>query len=268
MFSKIYIFPGFDPVFLQIGPFAIHYYALAYIGGLGLAIYNAQYFTHYMQKPFHKKQLWDAFNWLLVGTILGGRFGYVIFYNFSYYIRHPIEIFYIWQGGMSFHGGMIGVILGSFLYCRRTKLNFLSFSDMIGMVIPIGLLFGRLTNFINGELWGRPTNGEWGVVFPNAGSAPRHPSQLYEAFLEGIVLYLVLFLIGKYTKILHRPGMMAINFIIGYSMMRFIVEFFREPDAHLGLFYLDLSRGQYLSLLQFLFGVSAFIIFTLHYRKK
>ena len=139
---------------------------------------------------------------------------------------------------------------------------------MVSMVIPIGLFFGRLTNFINGELWGRPTNGGWGVVFPNAGSAPRHPSQLYEAFLEGIVLYVLLFLIGKYTKILHRPGMMAINFIIFYSIMRFIVEFFREPDAHLGLFYLDLSRGQYLSLLQFLVGVSCFVIFTYHYRKK
>ena len=179
-----------------------------------------------MQKPFRKKQLWDAFNWLLVGTILGGRFGYVIFYNFSYYINHPIEIFYIWQGGMSFHGGMIGVILGSFLYCRRGKLNFLSFLDMVSMVIPIGLFFGRLTNFINGELWGRPTNGEWGVVFPNAGSAPRHPSQLYEAFLEGIVLYVVLFLIGKYTKTLHRPGMMGIGFIIFYSITTFYCRVF------------------------------------------
>ncbi len=258
----IYVFPEFDPVLLRIGPLAIHYYALAYVGGLFLAITNARYLTRLQSQPFQKQEIIESFNWVLLGMILGGRIGYVCFYNASYYFSHPVQILYIWQGGMAFHGGMIGVAIALWFYSRKYRLNFLSFMDITVIVAPIGLFLGRISNFINGELWGRATNGNWGVIFSHIDAQPRHPSQLYEAGLEGIFLYFCLFMFAKYTFILKKPGWLSCVFLINYALIRFFVESFRQPDAHIGLAYFDLSRGQYLSLLQLLFGIILLILLS------
>ena len=194
----------------------------------------------------------DALFFGALGVILGGRFGYVVFYQFGYFIQHPLEIFYVWQGGMSFHGGFLGVLVAMWIFARKYKLKWLSIMDFVAPLVPIGLGAGRMGNFINGELWGRVTNADYGMVFPKVDSALRHPSQLYEFALEGVVLFLVLWI---YSSKPRETGAISALFLIGYGSFRFLAEYTREPDDYLGLLSMGLSMGQWLSLPMVLLGI-------------
>ncbi|HUD50957.1 prolipoprotein diacylglyceryl transferase [Parvibaculum sp.] len=253
-------FPNIDPVLIHIGPLAIRWYALAYIAGLVLGwryilgmIDTPKLWTG--SAPITKLEIDDALLWAALGVILGGRIGYVFVYNFDYYSSHPAEIFTVWQGGMSFHGGAFGVLVALAIFARRRNIPMLTLMDLVSAAQPIGQFFGRIANFINSELWGRPTDMPWGVVFPNGGPMPRHPSQLYEAALEGIVLFLVLRLLTHRFKLLQRPGTIMGVFIMGYGVSRVIVEFFREPDVQVGYLYGGwLTMGMVLSIPMILIG--------------
>ncbi len=253
-------FPNIDPVLIHIGPLAIRWYALAYIAGLVL---GWRYILRMIDTPklwrgsapISKLEVDDALLWAALGVILGGRIGYVFVYNFSYYMAHPNEIFTVWHGGMSFHGGALGVLVALAIFSRRRNIPALTLMDLVCAAQPIGQFFGRIANFINGELWGRPTDVPWAMVFPTGGPIPRHPSQLYEAALEGIVLFLVLRLLTHRFKLLQRPGTVMGIFIMGYGLSRVIVEFFREPDAQVGYLYGDwLTMGMVLSVPMILAG--------------
>ncbi|NWH09481.1 MAG: prolipoprotein diacylglyceryl transferase [Alphaproteobacteria bacterium] len=243
-------FPNIDPVAIEIGWFAIRWYAIAYLAGLALGwLYVRALVTNaglWGLKPggpgiATKGQIDDLLIWAAVGVILGGRLGHVLFYglvlNSSYYIDNPLKIFAYWEGGMSFHGGLIGVVVAIIFYARSVGLNMYQLGDAVALATPIGLFFGRIANFINGEIWGRPTTLPWGVIFPNAHPAgvPRHPSQLYEAFLEGLMLFLVLNVLARYAKALHRPGLITAIFLILYGFFRIFVEvLFRDSNNKLG----------------------------------
>jgi phosphatidylglycerol:prolipoprotein diacylglycerol transferase len=201
----------------------------------------------------------------MIGIIIGGRLGYVIFYNPDYYLNNLLEIFKLWNGGMSFHGGFIGVVFAVIYSSRISKTAILILADLIAIVAPIGIFFGRLANFINGELYGRITNHSFGMIFPNAGNSPRHPSQLYEAFFEGFLLFIIMLLFIKFTNILNKKGLITALFLSCYGSFRFMIEFFREPDANIGLLYFNFSMGQLLSLPMIIVGLY-FIIFIA--RKK
>ena len=201
----------------------------------------------------------------MIGIIIGGRLGYVIFYNPDYYLNNLLEIFKLWNGGMSFHGGFIGVIFAVIYSSKISKTPILILADLIAIVAPIGIFFGRLANFINGELYGRITNHSFGMIFPNAGNSPRHPSQLYEAFFEGFLLFIIMLLFIKFTNILNKKGLITALFLSCYGSFRFMIEFFREPDANIGLLYFNFSMGQLLSLPMIIVGLY-FIIFIA--RKK
>ncbi len=248
-------YPEIDPIALQLGPLAIRWYALAYISGILLGM---TYMSHLLKRmadpPLEKKQLEDLLLWSVLGIILGGRIGYVLFYNLPFYLEHPQEIVQVWHGGMAFHGGMAGLILAFFLYTKRHGKPFLPVMDLAAAAAPIGLFFGRLANFINGELYGRVTDAPLGMVFPGGGDLPRHPSQLYEAGLEGLLLFLTIFLLVRYARALEKPGLLGGVFLAGYGLARFTVEWFREPDAQLGLLSLGLSMGQWLSVPMILLG--------------
>lgn len=246
--------PILDPVIFQIGLLSIRWYSLAYIFGIILAWFVIKYFNS-KQRVFNDKNMSDDFFlYAVLSIILGGRIGYVLFYNFLFYIQNPLEIFKIWQGGMSFHGGLIGCIVGSYLLCKKYKINCLAFCDLLAIAAPIGLFFGRIANFINMELYGRITTSKIGVIFPNAGSLPRYPSQLFEAFLEGLVLFCILFYLAKFTKIRKYNGALSGIFLIGYAISRFIVEFFREPDIQIGYILNVFTMGQLLTIPVFVFG--------------
>lgn len=241
-------YPNIDPALFRFGPFEIRWYGLMYVVG---------FLAAYLLIPRQKRAqvlgldgrgLQDLLFYLAVGLVVGGRFGYVLFYqasNLGEYLRHPLEIIAVWHGGMSFHGGLIGAMLAGVLFSQRRKLPFWDLADLTITVVPIGLGLGRLGNFINGELFGRPTDLPWGMVFPGGGPLPRHPSQLYEAFLEGACLFL--FLWGMRDRPF-RPGAMVCLFLGGYGVARFAVEFFREPDPQIGLLWGFLSMGQVLSI--------------------
>jgi phosphatidylglycerol:prolipoprotein diacylglycerol transferase len=260
-------FPGFDPVLMQIGPFAIRWYALAYICGILLGWWYARFivrtgrFWWYQRAPFKVEDYDDFIVWVTVGIILGGRTGYVLFYNLPHFIAHPLEMFEIWKGGMSFHGGFIGCVLATVLFSYRRGISTLSLGDVTCAVAPIGLLLGRIANFINGELWGRTTDVPWAFIFPGGGDVPRHPSQLYEAGLEGIVLFAILAVLVNQGA-LKRPGFIIGAFAIGYSAARIFVEYFREPDAQLGYLWNSFTMGQLLSLPLLLAGLG-FIAYSL-----
>jgi phosphatidylglycerol:prolipoprotein diacylglycerol transferase len=251
-------YPQIDPILLSIGPLAIRWYGLMYVMG-----FAAAYWLVLIQaRRFGWKQLlshMDNLNLaLILGVILGGRLGYVIFYNPLYYLHHPGEILATWSGGMSFHGGCIGVVLAGFWYCRKRELDFWKAADLYVATVPVGLFWGRIGNFINGELYGRVTSVPWAMVFPDGGPLPRHPSQLYEAFLEGIVLFLLLWSLkalpwNKSQKNWPHGTLLAL-FLCGYGCCRFLVEFFREPDAQLGFILMHLSMGQLLSSFMILAG--------------
>lgn len=249
-------FPMIDPVLVQFGPIAIRWYALAYIAGLVL---GWRYMIWLAGQPgaLVKPQDADDFlTWAVLGVILGGRLGYVLFYKPAYYFAHPLEILQTWQGGMSFHGGFLGVLVATLIYCRRRDIRFWAFIDMAAVVTPIGLFFGRIANFINSELWGRTTDVPWAFVFPNGGPYPRHPSQLYEAGLEGLVLVLVLHMVWRQDRWRTKPGVISGAFLIGYGLSRIIVEFFRQPDAHLGFLAGGATMGQLLSVPMVLAGMA------------
>jgi len=258
-------YPEFDPVLVQIGPFAIRWYALAYIAGILLGWLYARALIRADRlwggkAPMTTTDFDDFILWVTLGIILGGRIGYVLFYNFSYFAEHPPEIFEIWHGGMSFHGGFTGCVLAVVLFARKRGIPILSLGDVTCAVGAIGLFLGRIANFINGELWGRPSDMPWAMVFPTGGPLPRHPSQLYEATLEGLVLLVGLAVLIR-AGALRRPGLIIGCFAVGYSIARVICEFFREPDAQLGFLWGGMTMGMLLSVPLFLAGL-AFIIYA------
>jgi len=248
--------PGIDPVIYKIGPLAVRWYGLMYLLGFAAAYGIILALVRRRKLPLDRDGVADYLFYAVLGVVLGGRLGYTLFYNFGYYLRHPLEILYVWEGGMSFHGGLLGVVVASLLFCRRRQLAVLPFADVLVTASTIGLGLGRIGNFINAELWGRPTDLPWGMVFPAAGGMPRHPSQLYQALLEGIVLFVVLWWLHRREA---RPGVPFFVFFLLYGCFRFLVEFVREPDAHLGLLSLGLSMGQWLSLPMILFGVGGLL---------
>ena len=246
-------FPAIDPVALALGPVLIRWYALAYIAGILLGWRYAMVLCRRAPQLVSPKQMDDFILWLTLGIVLGGRIGYVVFYNPHHYLEHPAQALALWQGGMSFHGGLLGVLLAMYLFARKEKLPYFVLADVVAVCVPFGLFFGRLANFINGELWGRTTDMPWGFVFPTGGPLPRHPSQLYEAFLEGVVLFAVLWwLLRRGARA--RPGIISGAFLAVYGAARFIVEFVREPDAQLGYLTFGLTMGQYLCLPMLAYG--------------
>jgi phosphatidylglycerol:prolipoprotein diacylglycerol transferase len=248
-------FPVIDPVLIQIGPFVIRWYPLAYVIGIVLGWLYVRALAARRQKLLTPKMLNDFVSWAVLGIVLGGRIGYVVFYNPSYYLANPRQVFALWQGGMSFHGGLIGVILAMLLFARRRDLQFLQLSDTVATAAPIGLFFGRLANFIDGELFGWPSHVPWAMVFPGGGPLPRHPSQLYEAALEGLLLFCVLAVAAWRYQALRRPGLMSGLFLCGYALCRMTVELFREPDPQLGFLIGGATMGQLLSVPMFVFGI-------------
>lgn len=254
-------FPAIDPVAFSVGPLSVRWYGLMYVFGfLAAWLLGRRRAARRKQLdgPFTPQQFDDILVWSLVGVIVGARLGYVLFYKLPFYLDNPLDVLSVWQGGMSFHGGLIGVILAQWLAGRRHKAGFLRTMDFIAPLVPPGLFFGRLGNFINAELWGRPTDLPWGMVFPGpqAGPLPRHPSQLYEAGLEGVALFLILWIYSARPRRTKRAGAVSGLFLIGYGCFRFTVEFAREPDAHLG--YLAggwLTMGMLLCLPMLALGV-------------
>lgn len=246
-----WVFPGFDPIAIQIGPLAVHWYGLMYLLGFVFAWLLANYRAKQPGSQWSKDQVSDVLFYGFLGVIVGGRLGYVFFYQFDAFLDDPLYLIKIWTGGMSFHGGLIGVIAALWLFARKTGKTFFAVSDFIAPLIPFGLGAGRIGNFINGELWGRVTDAPWGIIFPAAGMAARHPSQLYQFALEGVALLIILNLAWR----LRAPrGAISGLFLACYGLFRFLVEFVREPDVQLGL-YLDLfSMGQLLSMPMMLAG--------------
>ena len=255
-------FPNIDPVIFSVGPLQVRWYGLMYVLGFGASLLLVK---HQIRK-FGFRELdvhFENLNLvLIISLVLGGRLGYVLFYNLPYYLKHPAEIMATWQGGMSFHGGMLGLIIGAAVFCRRKKLDFWRTADFYAVTIPIGLGLGRIGNFINGELYGRETDVAWGMVFPGGGPLPRHPSQLYESFFEGLILFLVLWVLKEKQKppSAWASGSMVAIFLILYGIFRIGVEFFREPDAHLGFIALGMTMGQLLSSLMIVAGILLFLV--------
>ncbi|MGE0109383.1 MAG: prolipoprotein diacylglyceryl transferase [Bdellovibrionales bacterium] len=249
------IFPPLDPVLVEWGPLVIRWYALAYLAGFILGWWRCQTLSKRFGSSPSVQDYDDFLSWAVVGTILGGRLGYVLFYQFDYYLSAPLEALKVWHGGMSFHGGMLGVGIAAWLFVRRRRINWLRFTDILSCVAPIGLGLGRLANFVNGELFGRPTDVPWGVIFPHGGDLPRHPSQLYEAALEGVVLYIILAFLARFSVVRQRQGILTGAFLISYAIFRFIVEFFRQPDPQLGYLYAGATMGQLLCVPMCLLGL-------------
>jgi phosphatidylglycerol:prolipoprotein diacylglycerol transferase len=240
-------FPAIDPVAIAVGPLTIRWYALAYVAGILLGWRFGLYLCRKNPEKLTPQQLDDLVLWITLGIILGGRVGYVLFYKPAYFLANPAEIAMLWQGGMSFHGGMLGVFLAIWIYTRRQGVRFFVATDVIGMCIPFGLCFGRIANFINGELYGRTTDVPWGVIFPGTDGTPRHPSQLYEAGLEGVALLLLLYVAWRLGAQRH-VGLLSGLFMVGYGCARSVVELARQPDAHLGFLWGGFTMGQFLSL--------------------
>ncbi|PPR12080.1 MAG: Prolipoprotein diacylglyceryl transferase [Alphaproteobacteria bacterium MarineAlpha11_Bin1] len=248
-------YPTIDPVLVEIGPFAVRWYALSYIVGILLAWRYMIWVSRRSTSDITKEHIDDFVVWATLGIVLGGRLGYVIFYKPSYYLQNPIELLAVWQGGMSFHGGFLGVIFAVWLFCRRRGYSWIAVSDVIACAAPLGLFLGRIANFINGELYGRVTESPLGMVFPGGGPLPRHPSQLYEAALEGLVLFFVLFWLALRPVSFEKRGLLSGVFLAGYSIGRFTAEFFRQPDAHIGFLAFGTTTGQWLSTPLFIAGV-------------
>jgi phosphatidylglycerol:prolipoprotein diacylglycerol transferase len=263
--------PVFDPVAISLGPIAIRWYALAYICGIVLGWIYARSLLKNEKlwggpAPISLTQLDDFILWVTIGIIVGGRTGYVLFYNLPFFMQNPAAIFKLWEGGMSFHGGFLGCVVAVMWFARRNGIPILSLGDITTAVAPIGLLLGRVANFINSELWGRVTDDSvpWAVIFPNGGPLPRHPSQLYEAFLEGIVLFIVLAVMVRMGA-LKRPGLILGSFILIYALARITGELFREPDPQLGFLWRGLTMGMLLSVPMIFAGI---ILMVQAWRRK
>tara|TARA_B100000809_G_C15040212_1_gene495271 strand:+ start:481 stop:1254 length:774 start_codon:yes stop_codon:yes gene_type:complete len=248
---------NFDPVAIQIFSIEIRWYSLAYIFGI---LIGWLYCKKILIKDKNISKLFDdLISYLIIGIILGGRLGYVIFYNLEYFSTNPIEILMIWQGGMSFHGGLLGVLASTIIYAKKHNVNKFIFLDLIAGSAPIGIFLGRIANFLNSELYGRETNILWSVIFTRIDNITRHPSQIYEALLEGVILFFILFFFIKKNYLL-KPGLISSLFLIFYSLFRFLVEFFRVPDEQVGFIYLNLTIGQIISLIFLAFGFYLFFI--------
>jgi phosphatidylglycerol---prolipoprotein diacylglyceryl transferase len=247
-------FPAIDPVAVHLGPLTVRWYALAYMAGLIFAVW-------YARRLVSTPALWagkvptlephevdDLLLWATLGVVLGGRIGYVLFYNLPHYLAHPLDIFRVWTGGMSFHGGFFGVAVALYLFGRRREVGLDRLLDLAAPGVPVGLMLGRIANFINGELWGRPSDAPWAMVFPAGGDVPRHPSQLYEAALEGVVLFIALRIATHRYHALSKPGLVSAVFAIGYALARIVSEFFRQPDVQIGYLKGGLTMGMLLSL--------------------
>ncbi len=248
-----------NPVLFDFGFLAIRWYSLAYIFGILFGWWFGKKIItkKFKNVNFNARDFDDIITYVIISMLIGGRFGYVLFYNFNYYFSNPLEILKIWEGGMSFHGALLGIIFGTCLFAIKKNIQMFFLLDIVAVVSPIGIFFGRIANFINGELVGKSTDVFWGVVFPNFDSLPRHPSQLYEAFLEGILLFIILILI--LLKNNYKIGTCSYMFLIFYGLFRIISEFFREPDAQLGYVFLDLlSMGSVLSIIMILAGMIIF----------
>lgn len=247
-------FPAIDPVLVHLGPLAIRWYALAYIAGIIIGWHWMKRLVLLGPTVATRQQVDDFVTWAVLGVILGGRLGYVLFYGFERYLTAPWEALYVWQGGMSFHGGAAGVILAIILFCRQQKISILGFGDRICAVVPVGLFFGRIANFINGELWGRVSDVPWAMVFPTGGPLPRHPSQLYQAAMEGLILLAVVQVLVHIPAIRARLGFVSGAFLAGYGIARMVGELFRQPDAQLGFLFAGVTMGQLLSIPMVLVG--------------
>jgi phosphatidylglycerol:prolipoprotein diacylglycerol transferase len=262
-------FPNIDPVAFAIGPVEIRWYALAYMAGFILGWQYCLYLAGISKdgrRPF-KTDIDDFLPWAVLGVILGGRAGYVFFYQPELYWDDPLEAFKLWHGGMAFHGGITGVILAMLGFSRLRGIPFLNLADIIACVTPIGLFFGRIANFINGELFGRVTTAPWAVNFPRGGELPRHPSQLYEALLEGLALFVILLVLSRMKRVRERPGILAGAFLLGYGVFRAFIEFFRGPDIQVGFLFDILTLGQILCLPMILGGAGliAYAVFKKHH---
>ena len=260
------MYPHIDPVALQIGPLAIHWYGLTYLAGFALFMFlGMRRLSHQPYASLRGDQAWsrkdveDILFLGVLGVVVGGRLGYCLFYKPGYYLSHPLEIFYVWQGGMSFHGGLLGVIGSMLWFAHSRRRPWLQVADFVAPCVPTGLAAGRIGNFINGELWGRfaPPDLPWGMVFPQSGSMlPRHPSQIYQFLLEGLLLFVLLWLYARQPR---KRGEVAAAFLVGYGVLRFTAEYFREPDSFLGLLSLGMSMGQWLCIPMVAAGVAMWV---------
>ncbi len=247
-------FPVIDPVALQVGPIAIRWYALAYLAGLLIGWQYCLFLARSRQVPVSPNTMDDLLWMVTVGVVVGGRLGYVLFYNPAHFIANPLDILMVWKGGMAFHGGFLGVLIAGFLFARRHGTPVAAVADTVSAAAPIGLFFGRIANFINGELYGRVSDVPWAMVFPAGGPFARHPSQLYEAGLEGLTLFIVAAVAMSRGWGTERPGLVTGLFVSGYGVSRFVVELLREPDRHLGLVLGEMTMGQVLSVPMILAG--------------
>ena len=250
-----FAYPEISPIIVQIGPLALRWYSMAYLFGILFGWWLAAKRIKKYQIPLTKNNLEDIVFYFTLGVILGGRLGYVLAYGTEKFWLNPLEIFAVWHGGMSFHGGIVGVIIAMYLAAKHVNFSFLKLTDFTAPLVPVGIFLGRLANFVNDELWGRVTNVAWAVRFPNGGYLPRHPSQLYEACLEGVVLFVILNLMWTNKQCRERKGFISGAFLLGYALFRMLLEQFREPDAQLGVLWSGVTMGQLLSLPALLGGV-------------
>lgn len=255
------IIHNFDPVLIDLGLFQIRWYSIAYILGIVIGwmyatkIIKSTTINNYNFEQIKTSQFNDLIIYLVIGIVVGGRLGYVFFYNFEYYNQRFFEIFKLWQGGMSFHGGLLGVIVSLIFFSKKTKANFFKFADIVSCVAPIGIFLGRIANFINGELYGKISTLPWAIIFPNGGNVARHPSQIYEAILEGIILFILINYLALKKQLLFKTGYVSGFFLVSYSILRILSEIFREPDIHLGLFFNYFSLGTLLSMATLVAGL-------------
>lgn len=254
--SSYWHYPHIDPIAFSIGPIDVHWYGLMYLVGFLCALFFANRYADRRDNDWNRQQVSDLLFYCFLGVILGGRLGYVLFYQFPYFISHPLYIIKIWDGGMSFHGGLLGVITAMALFARKMHKHFFEVADLVAPLVPFGLGAGRIGNFINGELWGRVTDVPWAIIYPQAGPYPRHPSELYEFALEGVVLLIILM---SYAK--RKPPLGAVSglFLVGYGVFRSIAECFRQPDPQLGFFDFGLTMGQILSIPMILVGIAIMV---------